>query len=34
MMKSAIPANPAAQGLSEVQERAMRFTQQNLDAGC
>ena len=32
MMKSMIPANPALQGLSEVQERAMRFTQQNLDA--
>ncbi len=33
MMKAVIPANPALQGLTEVQERAMRFTQQNLDAG-
>ena len=32
MMKTIIPSNPVAQGLSEVQERAMRFTQQNLDA--
>ena len=32
MMKTIIPPNPVAQGLSEVQERAMRFTQQNLDA--
>ena len=30
MMKN---PNPVAQGLNEVQERAMRFTQQNLDAG-
>jgi hypothetical protein len=27
MMKTIIPPNPVAQGLSEVQERAMRFTQ-------
>ena len=33
MMKTVIPSNPVAQGLSEVQERAMRFTEQNLDAG-
>jgi phasin len=33
MMKSIIPANPIAEGLNEVQERAMKFTQQNLDAG-
>ena len=33
MMKTIIPSNPVAQGLSEVQERAMRFTQQNLEAG-
>ena len=33
MLKTIIPPNPVAQGLSEVQERAMRFTQQNLDAG-
>jgi phasin len=32
MMKTIIPPNPVAQGLSEVQERGMRFTQQNLDA--
>ncbi len=32
MMKTIIPANPVAEGLSDVQERAMRFTQQNLDA--
>ena len=32
MMKTIIPSNPLAQGLSEVQERAMRFTQQNLHA--
>jgi phasin len=32
MMKTIIPSNPVAQGLSEVQERAMKFTQQNLDA--
>ncbi len=33
MMKTIIPSNPVAEGLTEVQERAMRFTQQNLDAG-
>ena len=33
MMKSMIPNNAAVQGLEEVTERAMRFTQQNLDAG-
>ncbi|MGA9266605.1 MAG: phasin family protein [Rhodomicrobium sp.] len=33
MMKSMVPANPAVAGLTEVAERAMRFTQQNLDAG-
>jgi phasin len=32
MMKALIPSNPVAQGLSEAQERAMKFTQQNLDA--
>jgi phasin len=32
MMKAMIPANPIAEGLAEVQERAMKFTQQNLDA--
>ncbi len=32
MIKKIIPASPVAQGLTEVQERAMRFTQQNLDA--
>jgi phasin len=33
MMKAIIPSNPVAAGLNEAQERAMRFTQQNLDAG-
>ncbi len=33
MMKTMLPANPALAGLTDVQERAMRFTQQNLDAG-
>ncbi len=33
MMKTLVPANPALNGLSEVADRAMRFTQQNLDAG-
>ncbi len=33
MMKTMLPGNPALTGLSDVQERAMRFTQQNLDAG-
>jgi hypothetical protein len=32
MMFSAIPSNPVVQGLNEVQERAMRFTRQNVDA--
>lgn len=32
MMKALTPANPALAGLGEVTERAMRFTQQNLDA--
>ncbi len=32
MIKSIVPSNPMAAGLSDVQERAMRFTQQNLDA--
>ncbi len=32
LIKKVIPANPVAQGLSDVQERAMKFTQQNLDA--
>jgi hypothetical protein len=32
MMKALIPSNPVTQGLSEAQERAMKFTQQNLDA--
>ena len=32
MMKAIIPSNPMAAGITEAQERAMRFTQQNLDA--
>ena len=32
MMKALAPTNPALAGLGEVTERAMRFTQQNLDA--
>lgn len=32
MMKTIVPSNPMVAGLTEVQERAMRFTQQNLDA--
>ncbi|MGO9173375.1 MAG: phasin family protein [Rhodomicrobium sp.] len=32
-MKTLVPANPAMQGLNEAQERAMKFTQQNLDSG-
>ena len=32
MMKSMVPNNPAMHGLEDVTERAMRFTQQNLDA--
>ncbi len=31
-MKAMVPSNPAAAGITEAQERAMRFTQQNLDA--
>lgn len=33
MMKTLVPSNPAMQGLNEVQDRAMKFTQQNLDSG-
>jgi phasin len=34
MMKTIVPSNnPVAAGITEAQERAMRFTQQNLDAG-
>ena len=33
MMKTLVPKNPALEGLGEVTDRAMRFTQQNLDAG-
>ena len=32
MMKTVIPPNPVAAGISEAQERAMRFAQQNLNA--
>ena len=32
MMKAIIPSNPMAAGITEAQERAMRFTQQNLEA--
>ena len=32
MMKTIVPSNPMAAGLTEAQERAMRFTQQNFDA--
>lgn len=32
MMKAIVPSNPVAAGITEAQERAMRFTQQNLDA--
>ncbi len=32
MMIAAIPSNPVMQGLNEAQERAMRFTRQNVDA--
>ena len=32
MLKMIAPPNPATAGVAEVQERAMRFTQQNLDA--
>jgi phasin len=31
-MKTMMPANPVVAGLTEVQERAMSFAQQNLDA--
>jgi phasin len=31
-MKALVPSNPMAAGITEAQERAMRFTQQNLDA--
>ena len=33
MMHTITPSNPMADGISEAQERAMRFTQQSLDAG-
>jgi hypothetical protein len=32
MWKKLVPSNPVLQGLTEVQDRAMTFTQQNLDA--
>jgi hypothetical protein len=32
MMKTMIPSNSMGAGLTEVQDRALRFTQQNLDA--
>ncbi|HZV20954.1 MAG TPA: phasin family protein [Hyphomicrobiales bacterium] len=32
MLKSLAPSTPIAEGLGALQERAMRFTQQNLDA--
>ncbi len=32
MMKTLVPANPAMQGLNDAQDRAMRFTQQNLES--
>jgi phasin len=32
MLKTVIPSNPMAAGFNEIQERTMRFTQQNLDA--
>jgi hypothetical protein len=32
MIKTMVPSNPMAAGLNEVQERVMRFAQQNLDA--
>jgi hypothetical protein len=32
MIKTMVPSNPMAAGLNDVQERAMRFAQQNLDA--
>jgi phasin len=33
MMKTLMPSSPLAAGMSDVEERAMRFAQQNLDAG-
>jgi hypothetical protein len=33
MMKTAAPSSPVTAGLDQVQERMMRFTQQNLEAG-
>jgi hypothetical protein len=32
MIKTMVPSNPVAAGLNKVQERAMRFAQQNFDA--
>jgi hypothetical protein len=32
MMITTIPSNPVVQGLNDVQQRAMRFTRQNVDA--
>ena len=32
MLATMLPANPLTGGIKEVQERAMRFTQQNIDA--
>ncbi len=32
MMKTLLPSNPVVEVLSEAQERALRFTEQNLDA--
>ena len=31
-MKTALPANPMLEGLSGVQERALKFAEQNIDA--
>jgi len=33
MWKKLIPSNPVLQGLGDVQDRALTFAQQNLDAG-
>jgi phasin len=33
MMGTMVPANPMMAGMKQVQERTMRFTQQNLEAG-
>jgi phasin len=33
MMGTMVPDNPMTAGMKQVQERTMRFTQQNLDAG-